>query len=126
MAKINKTALSIDAFLRADEDTEELTITIDGVETKWEYRQLSWYEKNKCVSKATLIIPSDTGPTFGFDLATYYAEALTMMLVSAPIPISPTTLRTIKDSIGTVLQGIVPAPLDDSLGETTKKESEEF
>lgn len=123
--KVNKTTLDISQFLREDEDTETLTITIKDVETKWEYRQLSWYEKNQCVSKATTIIPSETGPTFGFDIATYYTEALQRMLVSAPIPITPVTLRSLKDEVGSILQTIVPQPLDESAGEATKKESEE-
>lgn len=102
------------ADLIEDENSAPYSITINvkGEETLWEYRELSWYEKNKCVTKATTFTIGENGETLlGFDVSAYYLESLNLMLVSGPIPITPNTLKKLKGEVGQALQSIVPAPL---------------
>ncbi len=123
--RLTKTEVPLEDMLNNDEDVEHLTIMIKDKPTLWEYRKMSWQEKQKCVSKATLIIPdSNGGMTFGFDIAAYYTEALKTMIVAAPFPITPTTLAKMDNSIGDQLVAIIPVPLGNiDAGEATKKDS---
>lgn len=120
--KINKTNLSIDHYLRTEDNPHTLTLEIDGEQTTWNYNDLSFYEKQKCISKATVISQVEGEYTYNFDLAIYYTEALSRMLVAAPIPITTTTLQNLKASIGDRLISIVPAPLEGGSTEAIKKD----
>lgn len=124
MAKVNKSELPIDAFFVQDDEVETHTLSYKGTDTVWVMKRMTWFEKNKCVTKATLITPNlETGEMiFGFDLATYYLESLLVMLVEAPIPISMQTLKKLDESIGGRLQGFVPAPLETPVEDVAKKD----
>lgn len=120
--KLNKSNVSIDKFLRGD-STDSLTIEIDGEEATFEYINLSWYEKQQCISKATVITPNEKGETsFIFDVSTYYTEALLKMITVAPFPITLQVLQNLKSEIGDKLMSIVPMPLDNSQREAVKKD----
>ena len=121
--KINKSNVPIDRFLRSDAEPNVLTFEIDGQETTWEYRDLSWYEKNQCIAKATVIIPDKDGnTTFSFDPAIYYSEALLKMITAAPLPITPQSIQNLRSEIGDRLVSIVPVPLDGGNRDEIKKD----
>jgi len=120
--KLTKTSLSLTDFVRGEREPNTLTINIKGEDTTWEYKNLTWYEKNKCVSKATIIGQNENGEaSLSFDLATYYLEALQTMLVGAPIPITINTLKELDSDIGDRLISIVPAPMGGEGVEEVKK-----
>lgn len=124
--RITKTKVNLEDML-IDNKYNELTIMIKDEPTLWEWRRMSWQEKNKCVAKATLINTSPDGQaTFGFDLATYYTEALKIMIGAAPFPITTTTLATMNEEIGDQLVAIIPIPLGDTGGDVAKKDSVNF
>lgn len=91
------------------------------------YRTMSWLDKSSCVARATELFVNDKDePQTMFHIDVYFLEALKMMLVDFPAPVSDKILRGLRSEIGVQLQKIIPHPLseeDSNLDKGSEKPS---
>lgn len=106
------------------DETEDniLHIEIEGEDTEWHWKHMSWAERTSCLSKALVVVPGANGEgSLSVDLAKYYIEALAKMVFRAPVPITVASLNLLSEEVGEALQGIVPLPFGSPKTDATLK-----
>jgi hypothetical protein len=106
------------AVLEAGQQTQELTVTLEGDNEPlvFRYRPLGWLAKSRAISDATEFVakPTKDGKDFEvssvFHLDRYKVVALRAMLVDPPIPMSDQILENLPPEIGEQFDAIIPDP----------------
>jgi len=106
------------SVLFADSIEHKLELNYKGQKWTFQYRDMTWGEKNECIDAAQIWEQGD----FRFSISKYYVMALQRMLIRSPVrPITETTLMKLNREIGEALQSIVPNPVEQGEVEAIKK-----
>lgn len=91
--------------------TKTLEVIHNNKVWKFQYRDLNWSEKYKCIDNSQDWVEGE----FSFSLSKYYLNALEMMIVESPIrPLTATTIGNLDTSVVAQLVAVVPPPADES------------
>jgi len=103
--------------LMASAVSHTLEVQHKGKKWSFEYRDLNWSEKYKCIDSAQDWQEGE----FKFSLSKYYLNALETMIIESPIrPFTATTIGNLDTSVVAQLIAVVPPPSDE-VASTIKK-----
>jgi len=101
--------------LGKDLSLKEFTLPVDGVEFKFKWKPLTWYEEEKIINSCMTIDPRTSKMTI--DTAELNKKLILACLQDAPFGISPDNIMALKPEIKTkILEMITPQKMTEDVG----------